>query len=67
MKTYQETVRKLALASAHNYLSGNPNTQPDGLGTIAWIYGVKENAILRDMKKLENEAYQAAMKGERYV
>ena len=64
MKTYDETVWKLALANANYILSGGWDKGPDGLYTIAWIYGVTAKQVLKDMKKLEKKAWTAAQKGE---
>lgn len=64
MKTYEETVWKLALEAAHFYLSGGYNKWPDGTMTVAWIYGVTYEKLASDVNALRDKAYAAAQKGE---
>ena len=63
MKTYEETVWRLALKQAHNYLSGYTDTRVTGLDIVCWIYGVTMNTLTADMKLKEKEAFEKAMKG----
>lgn len=62
-KTYQEVVWQLALDSAHNLLNGGYDKWPDGITTIAWIYGVSVPDIEDAMKSVEADAWKAAQKG----
>ena len=63
MKTYEETVWRLALAQAHKYYAGYSDTRVEDLDTVAWIYGVTVNTLFADMKIQEKDAYNFALKG----
>jgi hypothetical protein len=62
MKTYEETIMKLAMDSARTVRNGGPNNYPDGINVVAFIYGVTAEAVKAALDLMEDEAWAATAK-----
>jgi hypothetical protein len=63
MKTYQETIWKLALSKANSYYSGDMVPRAEGVDTVAWVFDVTPNIVHEDIDKVYPDAMKKSMNG----
>lgn len=50
MKTYQETIQKLAFIRANAVFAGDPFPRVEGIQTVAWIYEKTVEEVRADIE-----------------
>lgn len=50
MKSYAETIQRLASQSFSRHMQGSWDTTPDGTSLVAWLFGKDSTEVLRDVE-----------------
>lgn len=65
MKTYEETVQRLGRQAYDKYMQGSWETWPDGVSTVAWIYGKDTGQVEQDILECRDALITAQVKGHK--
>lgn len=65
MKTYEETIQRLGRQAYDKYMQGSWETMPDGVSTVAWIYGKDTGQVEQDIAERRDALIDAQVAAHR--